>query len=519
VVIDLTLPIGVARGRVAHADGAPAVSATVSLAQEHGVGNVVRLYGTADANGVYAISGLVNGPFEVLAVSANGEVSGRRTSTVADIATPVTVDITLEPSGTVSGTARNSAGNPLPLANVALGSDDADVGARYVTTDAQGVFSFARVPVGAFTVQTCDYTVSVACGAATGEVVTDGQAVTVDIATVGFGTVSGTVSEPDGVTPVPNVYVSIAAGSDGPYSSYQTYATTDANGHYGQSDVPAGTVTVSVLDPNFDPTGMSVGTLVSGGAAVIDVRTRTALAPCRQTLVGADALRYDPGCFGELLRGGRTNGQIANPYQNAYILRINGNRAVRSQPARSEINGRQLVYGPFDIGGAEVTRKLFVPDAGGFARYLETVSNPSTLPLTVTVQLVERLRGGLHLLVDPAANANTYAVMLAPASGASSESGPVIYPALANVLGGPSAPTSVSAVRVQQLIGPGFFEWRVTIPAGESVTLMHFAVQRSPDATAGAEAQAQALVNLTDPVALTGMTAEEKARVINFKIQ
>ena len=48
---------------------------------------------------------------------------------------------------------------------------------------------------------------------------------------------------------------------------------------------------------------------------------------------------------------------------------------------------------------------------------------------------------------------------------------------------------------------------------------MHFAVQRDPADIAGAEAQAQALVNLTDPNALAGMTPAEKALVVNFKVQ
>jgi hypothetical protein len=51
------------------------------------------------------------------------------------------------------------------------------------------------------------------------------------------------------------------------------------------------------------------------------------------------------------------------------------------------------------------------------------------------------------------------------------------------------------------------------------MTLMHFAVQRESTDAAGAAAQAQALVNLTDPNALAGMTPVEKAQVVNFRIQ
>ena len=47
---------------------------------------------------------------------------------------------------------------------------------------------------------------------------------------------------------------------------------------------------------------------------------------------------------------------------------------------------------------------------------------------------------------------------------------------------------------------------------------MHFAVQRDPSDAAGAQTQAQALVNLADPNALAGMTPAEKLQVVNFQI-
>ncbi len=47
---------------------------------------------------------------------------------------------------------------------------------------------------------------------------------------------------------------------------------------------------------------------------------------------------------------------------------------------------------------------------------------------------------------------------------------------------------------------------------------MHFAVQHEPNDEAGAQTQAEALVNLTDPNALSGMSADEKACVVNFAI-
>jgi hypothetical protein len=48
--------------------------------------------------------------------------------------------------------------------------------------------------------------------------------------------------------------------------------------------------------------------------------------------------------------------------------------------------------------------------------------------------------------------------------------------------------------------------------------VMHFEVQRGTNDAAGAEAQARALVDLTDPHALDGMSDIDRARVVNFVI-
>ena len=47
---------------------------------------------------------------------------------------------------------------------------------------------------------------------------------------------------------------------------------------------------------------------------------------------------------------------------------------------------------------------------------------------------------------------------------------------------------------------------------------MHFEIQRDPNDLSGMQAQAQALVNLTDPDEFTGMTDAEKAQVVNFNL-
>jgi hypothetical protein len=48
--------------------------------------------------------------------------------------------------------------------------------------------------------------------------------------------------------------------------------------------------------------------------------------------------------------------------------------------------------------------------------------------------------------------------------------------------------------------------------------VMHFNIQRDPSDTGGVSAQAQALADLSDPDALTGLTQAEMAQIVNFSI-
>ena len=97
-------------------------------------------------------------------------------------------------------------------------------------------------------------------------------------------------------------------------------------------------------------------------------------------------------------------------------------------------------------------------------------------------------------------------------------------PALGYVFAGTNAPAPPASTRV--VAGEKAYvddanisaKWNLTVPPGQTVSLMHFVIQRDSADAAGAKAQAEALANLTDPNALFGMTDAEKAQVINFQI-
>jgi hypothetical protein len=116
-----------------------------------------------------------------------------------------------------------------------------------------------------------------------------------------------------------------------------------------------------------------------------------------------------------------------------------------------------------------------------------------------------------RIVVAPSQTNFTYAV--------TDQSGLCCDPLLAHVFSGASSSLGPPTVQFIQTNDNVFYRWSgITIPAGQTAILMHFAVQRPPSDLAGAKAQASGLVNLTDPNALTGMSAADKAAVANFII-
>jgi hypothetical protein len=229
---------------------------------------------------------------------------------------------------------------------------------------------------------------------------------------------------------------------------------------------------------------------------------------------GADGFRYDIQCYGNLLNGGTVDQRLTNAYGGAYYLRLDGEFFPCATSARLEENTRELVIGPAVVRDLEVTRKVFVPTAGRFIRFLETLHNPTAMPITVSVDAYSILGASadtpVRVLVAPTATNTTFAV--------TDQLGACCSPVLAHVFGGPGAPVAVESTHLANGQVTAETRWVVTVPPNQTVILMHFGVQRDVMGQAGAQAQAQALVALTDTLALEGMETTERAAVRNFVI-
>ena len=521
VTLNFTLPLSVLKGTVRFSDGTVVSSPTVIISQVDASNNVRTFITPSDVNGNYGIVGLPLGTFSLSAQDPNTGITSTTNVNIVDVNQVVSLDIVLQ-SGVVTGTVRDSSGNPLPFASVALSSNGISFD-LFGSTDASGVYQFNRVALGSFSVQAFGAGTFASAG---GVLATDQQTLTVNITMPGISSVSGTVFRADGITPVPSPALSLVnLDSFGPEGSFQTSSFGDGLGNYQFGSVQAGTVQISAADSSSPAGGAGLVTVQVTPDAPLNVNVTLGnafsfRAPFFQLfdLDGTDGFRYDVDCTGELDDGGTVDRHLNDAYDGTYILSVNGgtsfNRQFPCMPAGAlDAGGRQIALGTVTFNNLQVTRKIYSPVGGGFARYLEILKNPGTTSVTTSVTVSGNLGSdnSTRVVVSPAATNLTYAV--------TDQSGICCDPLLAHVFSGATPPVPVSAVQFNTNNDNIFYSWNnLIIQPGQTVILMHFAVQRDPSDLSGTKAQAASLSSLTDPNALTGMSAVEKTEVINFNI-
>ena len=237
--------------------------------------------------------------------------------------------------------------------------------------------------------------------------------------------------------------------------------------------------------------------VTAGGILTLNATLGSGIA-LPSNLDGDDGFRYDVSPDGRLDSGGTVDGRLRRAYSAADRLQVDGLEFPSLGAARAGAGGRELTFGPVPMPDVEVTRRIFVPQGGGFARYLETFTNPTALPRTIRISINGyNGSGDPRILVAPATTGNTFTVTDFPYCDCDT-------PTLARVAQGSGAPPAA----LSALLMRGDYlslTYELTLAPGATVTVMHFEVQRGTNDAAGAEAQARALVDLTDPHALDGM--------------
>ena len=249
--------------------------------------------------------------------------------------------------------------------------------------------------------------------------------------------------------------------------------------------------------------------------------------------VGSDPLNCDDDLFAlplnlydanGFLWDVRRNGRIRSGTDNAYyynygglLLSVNSSLFPSLTTALPENGGRELKIGPYTnsyMGDVRVSRKVFVPEDDAFVRYLEILENTNaTEPVTATVQINSYLGSinNTQLVTTSTGDQNfnaadDYIITDDNSDGTGT-------PTMVHVFSGAYAEVepSVAELYVSYQIRLTF---EVTIPAGERRIIMHFASQNSNQTIAAAGADA---LHCLAGSALTGLSPEEQADIVNFK--
>jgi hypothetical protein len=266
-VVDLRIRaqgLGTVEGFVL-SNGTPQAAADVDL-----VAPGFRASTTTDATGRYRITGVPEGQVTATATPGNGFLLGTASANLVGDGTTLELSVSLRASTSVSGRVVKSDGVTAAKPSlVAISVGGTGGGSLSTVSDADGHFSFDRVPTGTATI-TADVLGSIDQATMSAEVPTaDGLPITIKLHGVGalHGTAFGPSSLPTSGT------LSVTGTGDLPYG--QTISLP-SNGTFAFPELLAGPVTVSLSVPSgtFTLYGSATGTVVPDQSTNIDVHVQ-----------------------------------------------------------------------------------------------------------------------------------------------------------------------------------------------------------------------------------------------------
>ena len=165
---------------------------------------------------------------------------------------------------------------------------------------------------------------------------------------------------------------------------------------------------------------------------------------------------------------------------DAFVLYVDGEEYDEaSGDYTTEADGREYVLDTENINGLIVYRKVYFPEDRNWIRYLEIFHNPTSLPITVDIEIyTEELESGEDTRVvktssgDTVADVNDYWAVTDDEYDGNTKSDP----SLSHVWDGPGGADRIDSLGV--LIDGDdevYYRWYdVTVNPGQTVVLMHF---------------------------------------------
>lgn len=244
-------------------NGMPQPGATVKV-----VSGSFKASTTADSNGHYYVGGVPEGSITATASFGGGFLSGTASAMLLGDGTTLTLDVAMRTSGSVTGRVLKSDGaSAAPLSTVTIEVGGVGGGKATTTTDAQGNFSFDRVPAGNGTINV-EVLGSIDRGKST-VVVPENSSVNADITLNGVGALTGLALDSGGQPVGGTVYLT-GTGS----FPYSFTLTAGADGSFQLPEVLAGTFNAKLKASigGFVLYGYASGAIVSGQAANVQIQ-------------------------------------------------------------------------------------------------------------------------------------------------------------------------------------------------------------------------------------------------------
>jgi hypothetical protein len=524
-VAPLPVVIPMIRGSVRFADGGVPDDYSVSLTQQDANGNV-RYYSGERLNsgGVglmplsfgsgqaeFMVYGMSPGSYEIQAGDYQHGLTLVQTGTFATTPGGI-VDLVFPPSATVRGCAKLADGSPAQPIYLYLWTT-MDTG-RYATPDAQGCYEFQRVQTGPAVLTAHDQNdqllglerFMVAASV-------DHAIVQQDLRYVPRGTLKILLKDASGA-PLAGRRVWVQAQQMEPAAR-----SIFANG-YSSS---AGTVSFQLYPGPYSvnawPTGNDRSSR-AGATAVYVVSAQsvtTTLSDVGRFLLYRDsaylyddALLTDGVGFMATNAGGFFTTQSQRfQFHAGLVLYVNGMRPSETVSADFPAGGREISLGPYMAGqDLQVSRRLFVPPAGGYGRVVDSVTNRSAAPQTVLLE-----------------SRTTRWLWSCDAVGTTMpQNSPRGYVAFEDCLGSvahvyasPQAP--VQAARVDAPGGAGSsLQWSLTVQPGQTASIMHFHLVGEQGRVSVLADKASAIVNGTEPTMLQGLSLVDRQNIRNFNL-
>lgn len=203
----------------------------------------------------------------------------------------------------------------------------------------------------------------------------------------------------------------------------------------------------------------------------------------------------------------------------ALAVAVDGGSAVAYASAwtgATECNGRQMVLPATTVNGVTVSRKVYVPAADGFARWLNIVTNTSGATKSVQLHVSGNLGSDAGTTIGATSSGDaiadtsdlwvtTYKAFQQDASSA---------PRIAHVLQSPGAAAPVVAVAFANGSDTPSWTYQTQVPAGATIIVMHYAAGLASIEDAGLKAAQLASL---PPGSLTCMSAAEQQQVVNMQ--